>query len=103
MDRLTIIQRSPHRIVFDSGEWFDPSKAKSFDDKQALKETIAPEDVTLWCTESGQWLREHANSPVMPLPNGNWWEKLTKKEAAARLLINGYEEPEGVDYNYLKI
>ncbi len=106
---LQVLRRTPSKIVFDTGEWFDPSKAKSFPDDKA-NEASGPSTFTtkstLWCTENGQWFCQEVNTFTVGTGSSKTyesWKKLKLKEAAARLIVNGYEEPEGIDYDYLKV
>ena len=99
---LKVVQRTPSRIVFDTGEWFDPSKANFFPDDKAENGLFT---TTLWCTQNGQWFAQDISkmrTGESSNAEGSWY-KLKLKEAAARLIVNGYEAPEGIDYDYLKV
>ena len=102
---MLVVQKTPSRIVFDTGEWFDPSQAKSFADDKASSKGFSQE--TLWCTENGQWFCQCKllirPDSILPDNSAGDWRKLKLKEAAARLIVNGYEAPEGIDYDYLKV
>ena len=106
---LTVVRQTKSKIIFDTGEWFDPTQAKSYPDEMASTPRNEHDstwtEVALWQTETGQWLSHYKrhNAVSFYLDETDYWEKLNKKEAAARLIVNGYEEPEGVDYNYLKV